>query len=52
VRRVVAGRAFRLWPAATALAALALYAATINLVPLLTSRGIGTSGAALALAVR
>ncbi|NUW30962.1 MFS transporter [Nonomuraea sp. SMC257] len=49
VRDVVRSRAFVLLAAAMSLAGLGLYAATTNLVPLLTSRGISTTTAATAL---
>ncbi|KUN73382.1 MFS transporter [Streptomyces canus] len=48
-REVTSSRAFWLLAAAMGLASLGLYAATTNLVPLLISRGIGTTTAATAL---
>ncbi|GAA2453755.1 MFS transporter [Actinomadura vinacea] len=49
VREVASSRAFLLLAAATALAGLGIYAATTNLVPLLTGRGTDTATAAAAL---
>jgi predicted MFS family arabinose efflux permease len=49
IRDVVSSRAFLFLAAAMGLAGLGLYAATTNLVPLLTSRGISTTTAATAL---
>jgi MFS family permease len=49
VRTVVRSRAFRCLVAAMALAAFGMYAANLNLVPMLTSRGTGNTLAAAAL---
>lgn len=49
IRAVVSSRAFLFLAAAMGLAGLGLYAATTNLVPLLTSRGFSTTTAATAL---
>lgn len=46
---VVRSRAFVVLTAAMAVAAFGMYAATVNLVPLLTSRGLGTHLAAMGL---
>lgn len=48
-RAVVRSRAFVALTAAMAVAAFGMYAATVNLVPLLTSRGLGTHLAAVGL---
>jgi MFS family permease len=49
IRDVVSSRAFLFLAAAMGLAGLGLYAATTNVIPLLTSRGISTTTAAAAL---
>ena len=48
-RRVVRGRGFLLLTGAMAVGALGMYAATVNLVPLLTGRGLSTHLAAIGL---
>jgi MFS family permease len=47
--RITHGRAFLMLTVAMSLAAFAVYAVVVNLVPLLTARGLSTSTAALAL---
>lgn len=49
IRAVVRSRTFVVLTAAMAVGALGMYAATVNLVPLLTGRGISTHFAAIAL---
>lgn len=49
IRAVLRDRAFAFLVLATALAAFGMYAANLNLVPLLTSRGTGTALAAVTL---
>ncbi|WP_344042638.1 MFS transporter [Nocardioides panacihumi] len=50
-RQILTGRPFVMLTAAGTLTALAMYASLVNLVPLLTSRGLSTSLAAWALGI-